>query len=582
MGYFMNKNLFQKYKKLFAWIESVIVVALLLGILYKICGVYFETIDDRAINDIFAGVLTGKPDGHAIFVNYLLGAAMAALYSVNIHVAWYGLFLIACHFVVYVCFTGILLEQSETLVQHICVLISTCFLVATNMYIFGEIQYTSTASILAAIGYFCLLFDKKSPKRKYILFFVFELLALLLRSQAMLMIQIVGISVVGVSMLVSLYKKETDVKTFAKRIGYIGGILCACLFVNVIGNYVIGDYADKEWRDYTHYRELRGDMGDYYGFPAYEEVAHILDATKDGYSRNEYLAFTRYWILQNEIDIDALEQIHAIAKEKYEASRGSILDILQWLKNSRNEQGIMGYGDYSKILYLVVLLLAVLLNKWDVFLPVLGLNLGRNIAMGYLSYRGRIPFRASSGLYFVELLLLVTCLYYLIKHCREKHIVYKLLVCALVLCVAKASFTPMRDTYRYLISQHTSKEIMSKGMDDIIAYCDKENEGFVAVELATAYYMGEALETDWNKNRNYLSSGLWWATSPNVDAYQKQYLQKHKDNLYLIEMGEGMDPWESYAKELFETDWGLQLKAVEQLQLQNGIVLDVYQINGIK
>jgi len=578
----MNKNLFHKYKKAWIWLESVLIVTLLLGFLYKTCGVYFETIDDRAINDIFAGVLTGKPDGHAVFVNYLFGALMAALYAMNINVAWYGLFLIACHFVVYVLFTGILLEQTETLLQHIGVVISTCFLVAANMYIFGEIQYTSTASILAAMGYFCLLFDKKSPKRKYLLFFIFECLALLLRSQAMFMIQIVGISVVGLAMLVSLLQREWNLKEFLKRISYICGILCVCLLLSWIGNYVIGDYADEEWRAYTHYRELRGDMGDYYGFPAYEEVSHIFDATKDGYSENEYLAFTRYWILQNEIDIDALEQVHKIAEERYKASRGSLKDVLQWLKTSRNEQGIMGYGDYTKILYLVVLLLAVLCNKWDVWVPVLGLNLGRNIALGYLSYRGRIPFRASSGLYFIELLILVSYLYYLIKECRGKHIIYKLLVCLLVLCVIKDSVIPMRDSYRYLRNQHTSKEIMSKGMDDIIAYCDQADAGFLAVELATAYYMGEALETDWNVNRNYLSSGLWWSTSPNVAIFQKEYLEKHKDNLYLIEMGEGMDPWESYAKELFESDWGLSLDFAEHIQLQNGIVLDVYKVNNLE
>ena len=59
----------------------------------------------------------------------------------------------------------------------------------------GLIQYTSTAALLAMAGYACLIMH--SDERKGIIIFgIFEMLAFLLRSDSMLMIQPFGITTV--------------------------------------------------------------------------------------------------------------------------------------------------------------------------------------------------------------------------------------------------------------------------------------------------------------------------------------------------------------------------------------------------
>ena len=157
-----------KKRKILIWTESLLLAFLPLLFIYVKCGVYFEMNDDRMINEILTGVLTGSPDGHAIFLNYLLGGFLAFLYSLAGDIPWFGLLLVGSHLAVYWCFFGILLERSRGLYQHVLGVFCGLFLICSNLYIFGEIQYTSTAALLAAGGYFCLVFDK-SKYRRFIL-----------------------------------------------------------------------------------------------------------------------------------------------------------------------------------------------------------------------------------------------------------------------------------------------------------------------------------------------------------------------------------------------------------------------------
>lgn len=183
----------EKNKLILFWVEGLFLTLGILSVLYIKCGVYFETNDDRAINEILSGALTGKPDGHAIFVNYLLGGVLAFLYSVAENIPWYGGFLMFCHLAVYWSFFGLVFIRCRNFFQHLIAICCGIFLILSNMYIFGEIQYTSTAALLAAGGYLWLLLGK--GKSKHVLFWLFELLSLLLRSQAMLMVQPIGVTI---------------------------------------------------------------------------------------------------------------------------------------------------------------------------------------------------------------------------------------------------------------------------------------------------------------------------------------------------------------------------------------------------
>ena len=41
-------------------------------LIWKSAGIYFETNDDKFIAEILSGAVTGEPDGHVVYINYLL------------------------------------------------------------------------------------------------------------------------------------------------------------------------------------------------------------------------------------------------------------------------------------------------------------------------------------------------------------------------------------------------------------------------------------------------------------------------------------------------------------------------------
>ncbi len=548
-----------------------------LGFLYAKCGVYFEMNDDRMINEILAGVLTGSPDGHGIFVNYLLGGPLAFLYQCFPQIPWFGMLLIGSHGVIYWCFFGILLERSRNWYQHLLALLCGTFLVFANLYIFGEIQYTSTAILLAAEGYFCLLWDKRRVRR-YVLFGVLELLALLLRSQSMLMIQLIGGLVWATTLLTKWLWKQQLLREIVKEAALVGGMLVCMLVLSAAGNRFLGEYGSPKWQEYTRFRELRGDMADYYGFPSYEKAADILERYQ--VSETEYLAFTRYWMLGNVLETECLQELHEMAEADYRATRSSAGELLKGLVTSRFQGGIMGYGKYTLMLYAFVGALLLVCRRWQELFPFVALNLGRNAVLGYLLYGGRLPFRVLSGLYFIEVLFLTAWLWCLLSEIYKKKLWIPICAAGIALAMTVISVESFQQVYRGLYWKHYGRESMSLGMDDLIAYCTGEDAGYICVEMATTYYTGEALSMDWYRDRNYISSGFWWSESPHITAYQQAYLEKHRGNLRLIEMGEGMDPNPGYAVKLFTEDWGLTLELREELTLRNGIVLTVYDIIG--
>lgn len=557
------------------WLEAFLLTFLFLGIIYIKCGVYFETNDDRIINEILTGINCGMPDGHAIFVNYILGAVLAALYSVAGNIPWYGMFLIFSHFAVYWSFWGLLFEKCENIYQHFLAMGCGVFFILTNIYIFAEMQYTSTAAILATGGYLWLVLDEKR-KRGYVLFFIFESLALLLRSQAMLMIQPIGAVVFLASLLCRWGKRGGIYKEIVQDFLKYGTVLLTCFFVAVIGNYCLGDYGNSEWKEYKHFKEVQEQIADYYGFPGYEEVEHILN--KYDVSLVEYRAFIRYWMVGNDIDIACLEEICEFSKTKYQDTRSNITEIMELIWNERRYAENAGYGIYTQRLYVLAFVLFLVGRQWKMYIPLLGLNVSHNVVLGYLLYRGRLPFRVLSGLYFIEILFLLVWIFQVGKKIQGKKIVRSLVVGVCVLAVMLTCIDTVRSTYYKVCNMHQQRAIFSLGMDEIISYCMNSDSGYVIVNEATTYYTGEVLNTDWYQKRNWISSGGWWYSSPNIATYQKHYYEENKGNMRLIEMGKGMDPGASYAYALFTEDWGYELSFVEEIKLSSGVVLEVYDI----
>ena len=66
--------------------------------IHRYVGIFFETNDDRLISEIFSGAMTGTPEAHAYYVDYILGFILSLLYRMTTAVPWYGGMLVLFQF----------------------------------------------------------------------------------------------------------------------------------------------------------------------------------------------------------------------------------------------------------------------------------------------------------------------------------------------------------------------------------------------------------------------------------------------------------------------------------------------------
>ena len=77
---------------------SVLLALICALIVYKGAGFIYAIADDVIMRDIASGAFTGTPDGHLIFIRYVLGFCISRLYMLNRTVDWYGFFMVGALF----------------------------------------------------------------------------------------------------------------------------------------------------------------------------------------------------------------------------------------------------------------------------------------------------------------------------------------------------------------------------------------------------------------------------------------------------------------------------------------------------
>lgn len=67
-------------------------------VLYKTIGFYYGTNDDMTMQKIASGYYDGEPDGHTVFIRYVLGIIIASLFRFNPSFDWYAVVMLALSF----------------------------------------------------------------------------------------------------------------------------------------------------------------------------------------------------------------------------------------------------------------------------------------------------------------------------------------------------------------------------------------------------------------------------------------------------------------------------------------------------
>lgn len=518
-------------KKKYLPFFSILPAFLWIVLIYYETGILFETNDDRYISEILSGALTGTPEAHTTYVNYLLCLPLAFLYRITENIAWYGILLVAiqvlCHSILFYAF------YTKWRLYSLPLFLGVLF---SDLYIAGLLQYTSTAALLAVTGYVVLLMLSDSRK-KYGVFFLCELFAFLLRYQAMLMIQPLGLlTFLGIE-----YAKKDlvlrDIGTsnssfFKKNLRHILMPIIALLLTIVIGR--LGNhlgYHSSDWKEYIRFNEARTELFDYYGAPDYASAKNIL--VEYNVSEAEYLSFCNLTILEDNLSADCLQELAELSKEQYYGTHHP--SVMDCITSSITNYATDGHWLINKIpitLWIGAIITLIVFRNFTFIIPLIGLFLGRTVTWTYLLYHGRIPSRVSIPIYICEIIFLIVILSEILlctstteKSCRQITIAMFILGLLFMIIAFKSGLMQ----YRYVKQTNHAQTIFDQSFQELQDYCLSHPDNIYLIEAqALGYYKGKALSPTMYQSRNSLVTGCWYSQSPYMINALSSYIDNTK------------------------------------------------------
>lgn len=488
-------------------------------------GIYFETNDDRVMTEMLAGLIVPEPDGHLVYVNYLLGSLLAGLYRLTAAVPWYGGCMILFHGLCCFFIAESVLEYCESKRELLGAVILLAAGFGGHLYLLAQLQFTSTTGLLAITGYFCLILQKHKKKRLG-LFFLFEFLSMMMRDQAMLMIQPLGAMVWACLVLTDKEKswKERWLLGF-----WSGGLVVLAIGIGLLGNAI--GYRSEGWEDYNRYNDANVVMYDYYGMLDYETAKPILD--KHGVTEAEYVAYLNFIILDWDLSIECVEDLAAFVEENSDKSV-DVGKILQEMYEHTVGDSKLWINRLALGMYVFSLVWLLFRKNYRLLLPVGALGAATMVVLGYLIYRGRTPYRVLLPVYVCETALLAALLLYDYKN-KELQKVQKGVWLTLCGMACLLSLYAGKCQYDFVKPQNEAHEIYIVGMRELEEYCRNHPENRYLIEAKSLlYYRGSALETDIYRERNSIGTGSWYSNSPTMRAKLAEYFGDCEGFYYVL------------------------------------------------
>lgn len=530
----------------------------ILGI-WQITGICFETNDDKFITEILSGTLTGKPDPHAVFLNYLLSYPLHLLYRMTTDIPWYGGMLVLCHFLAYVALLQSTWSRCQTNWEYLFTGGLVCCAALANLYITAAIQFTSTAALMAIAGYTCLLLHK-NYKTGMILFFLFEMMAFFIRVDAMLMIQPLGAAVcIGVN----LTDTDSGIKVGCKKAADIVLTVILIFIIGWAGNQI--GYHSKEWKEYIRFNTARAEIFDYYGAPDYKSVKPLLD--KYAVTQAEYEGFCYYVIMDWEVSADCAE---ALAEHLKNSSQRSfnVVELLKKVWSQEPSAYSLNIGRVAEVTWILLLLWGLLRRRFRILIPLGGLAIGKTLVWGYLFYKGRLPLRVCLPLFICESILLLALL--VLEYFRKREsgirLIYPILSSALffVCCVFAGKMQ-----YREAIRANEYQEAYLAGLVEIQDYCASHPENrYLLDSWSFSHYKGSVFTTEIYGKKNYAYSGSWFSNSPASKEYLYDYFRQGRESLFLIVFDEA--DRKDYASAFFSEKLGITPVLADRVTVSHG------------
>lgn len=565
----------------------------LVYVLYIKAGIFFTTNDDRFIGEIMSGSLTGNPEAHVVYINFILSFLLSRLYLITTTISWYGWFLMIMTIVSYSTIFASLIYKTKS-ISFFSISILLCGIVfISGIYLTSSIQYTSTAAIIAIAGW-SYLYSHEDTKKTFIIFFMLELIAYLLRAKAMMMIIPFGVALFSGRVFTTIFSlchiqriRNKYLFFLRKNAKLIGS------FIIIIGIFIIGEigdyigYSTKEWNRYLEFNNYRTVMFDYVGTPDYTEVKDILG--KYSVSEAEYLAFVNYVYLDESIPLECIEELSEYAKET-QTKESKITDSVSEVFRFWRENSFWRYDKLIQILWLTVILLFVIQRRWGDVVSAICLFGAKITVWTILMADGRLVNHVVVPLLYCEIILLIVLMwsklysYNKILASKTSHLKYnyffiKIFELILVSFICIYAYKCGQAQYRYVVPQNQGKGIYIESLKEVQQYCNKTSKKYLLDNQSFMYYLGGALENDIYGTNNYIYTGTWFSRSPVSLKDNASYLKDYENEFFLIvcDWPEEEKNRAQPAINFFEEKSGRKKVFYDSIQTSSGIKYLIYK-----
>ncbi len=353
--------------------------------------------DDMTLRDIASGAVSGTPDGHLIYVQYVLGKLISLLYMAVQGIDWYALVWLG---LMLFCF-GLLLYRTAALCR--CIkrsLLAGLFgalVLFTLVYLdyFVNFQYTIVASITGGTAvFFYFTMDPEKPLyvrlREYAVIALLAWITYCIRSQVFML-------AVPFGAVLFLGKKKIRI---AEKAMFLAAVLAGIFVVFIIER---GAYSSQEWKDFRNFNQARTEIYDYYGVPPYSENEAFYESI--GMEECDVVNLERYRLYFTDgLETGKLEETAEYAEKLWKETQTPIQRVKNGIKLAAK-----GFGAESNLLVNIaakLFLAAVLIRGWkrrrkDFWMGG-SLLLIEGALWLYLGCEGRLPDRVGAALLITE------------------------------------------------------------------------------------------------------------------------------------------------------------------------------------
>ncbi len=492
-----------------------LVLSMLCGLaVYKSMGFVYAIGDDVIMRDIVSGAFTGRPDGHVIFMKYVLGFTLSRFYLLNNQVDWYGFFIAGTLFLALaaILYRGLSAKRGFLWKGAYAGLTISLFLTVMVFHA-AQFEWTISAAMLGASGLYLYATGQELDGGQRILEGIFIWLLLFLTFAIRPDVFFMVMPSFGISFLWRLLGcRKEKMKLCLREL-----VLPVAVFltVGVVLLIETGAYQGAGWEEFERFQAARTQIYDYSGYPSYQENPAFFEDL--GLSEHEIRNLRHYALYLME-GMDG-EMMEALSEESLRqntltsdfASRMKMGIALVWEQFTHKDYFPASLPTF--LFFISVLAMAVLHERRALF-PLGLFWVAEGMFWLALGYVGRLPERVAFSLHLIALLGMAAY-FYGINQREEERIPRRgkavVMSGILLLCLAGAVF-------QWKAAAVSNKEKIARDGNYQLfkSACKEEPGNLYFIETFLAEPIGGAVVTtrgDFRQN-NCITLGDWYSTSP--------------------------------------------------------------------